>query len=524
MPNHIRLHRRTELHNALSAPTLERCCYSTCVRAHVIVPVILLTFAPGVCGRQGDDLATQSESARQAMAAGEFGRAAGIYANLIKELPPNAGLLLNLGMALHYEGKYMEAAQQLKAALRLKPDLTPASFFLGVSYAKLHEPELALAPLRVAATADRRNKTFQLEFADALLATEQYEDAAQGFDQVLHLDAAEARGWQGLGLSYVGLSQGAFRILESPDPDNPYVLLLLADSYLTQERYRSAYKLYRTALARGIAVPGIHDALAEVYRKTQHPDWAATEEQREQDLSPPDCSAHPEGCAYMAGRQREAITSQRTTAEALYWKVRSYETLALAAFDKLREMPSTPQIHELMADAYRARGHNHEAVQELREALRLDPGNERYKALYATALWRDHDYASARPILEQLVRSDPNSADLKFELGDTLLQQDEPQRAVAVLLQAVQSNPRLLPAQAALAKAYMDLGQASDAIRHFQAALSADTDGSLHFQLVKAYERTGQLVLAKRTRDQFADITRHRHASEKDDDAEISAP
>ena len=82
----------------------------------------------------------------------------------------------------------------------------------------------------------------------------------------------------------------------------------------------------------------------------------------------------------------------------------------------------------------------------------------------------------------------------------------------------------LLPAQAGLAKAYMDSGRPSEAIPHFQAALPADEGGSLHLQLANAYEKTGQVVLAKRARAQFAATTRRKHASTKDDDMEIAPP
>ncbi len=326
------------------------------VNAIVIGAVLLCVLAGATHGRQGDDAAMRSESAARAMASGEFGHAADLYRGLIRELPSNAGLLLNLGMALHYEGKYSEAVQQFKAALHLKPDLAPANFFLGVSYAKLHEPELALSPLRSAAIAEPGNKVFQLEFADVLLEGEHYEEAAQRFKHVLELDSSEAKAWQGLGLSYVGLSQRSFNALQSGDSDNPYALLLMADSYLTQGRYRRAYGLYRSALARGIAVTGVHTALAEIYRKTQHPDWAATEEQREREVATPNCAIYPEACDYLAGQYVGAVASPRKSADALYWKARSYEMLALAAFDKLREMPATPQIHELMADADQVRG------------------------------------------------------------------------------------------------------------------------------------------------------------------------
>lgn len=480
--------------------------------------------ATALCFGQSADLSAQSQVAKQAMAAGQFERAAGMYAQLVRELPRNAGMLLNFGMALHYEGHYAEAVQQLKAALLIEPGLIAADFFLGVSYAKLHEPALAIAPLLTAATAEPANKLFQLELADALLATEQYEKAAVHFQRVTDLDSADAKAWQGMGMSFVGLSQLCFRTLQLRAPTSPYVLLLLANSDLKQGRYRNAYARYRAALARGVSALGVYTELAEVYRKTQHPDWAATEEQRERELPAPNCDVNSEACAYLSGDYRKAVVSSSMAPQALYWKARSYEALALAAFDKLNQMPPTPEIHELMAEAYQIRGQNHESSQEFLEALKLDPGNTRLKALYATALWRDHNYGSAEPLLKQLLRTDQNSAELTFELGDTLLELDDLKNALPLLAQAVKRDPRMLAAQASLGRADMEAGQIAAAIPHLQAALAADIDGSLYFQLAKAYEETGQAALAKHAREQFVLITKRRNAVQSDGAAEISAP
>lgn len=489
------------------------------------VAILCCVFKVVAGGLQADDPAEQSRAAKQAMAAGDFKKATAIYRELVRELPENPGLLLNLGMALHYQREYAAAAEQFKAALRLDPNLTPAKFFLGISYAKLHRPELALPPLEAAAGAEPSNKIFQLEFADALLGTEDYNHAAATFRHVLDLDAAEAKGWQGLGLSYVGLSQQCFRALESQAPESPYVALLLADSDLNQAKYRSAYSRYRAALARGGPPHDIHAGLAEVYRKTQHPDWAAIEDQRERELSTPDCSKVPEMCAYVSGRYKNVISSSSTRPDALYAKARSYEALALEAFDSLNRMPPTPQIHELMAEAYRVRGADHQAAEELQQAVKLDGNNSRLQALYAAALWRDHDYEHAQPLLEKLLHADPNSAELNFELGDTLLQQDDPERAIPLLVRAIATDAHLLPAQASIGKAYVQVNRPSEAIPHLRAALAADIDGSVHFQLAKAYERTGQELLAKRTREEFGAIEKRRAAAKAGNAlAEIAAP
>jgi predicted Zn-dependent protease len=105
------------------------------------------------------------------------------------------------------------------------------------------------------------------------------------------------------------------------------------------------------------------------------------------------------------------------------------------------------------------------------------------------------------------------------------LEQDEEASALPLLTKAVQLDAQLLPARASLGKAYLQAGRASEAIPHLKAAVAADADGSVHFQLAKAYERTGQPLLAKRTREQFAAIEKRRAAGKTGKlEAEIAAP
>src|SRR5256885_5308872 len=51
----------------------------------------------------------------------------------------------------------------------------------------------------------------------------------------------------------------------------------------------SAFYLYRRALEKAPAMRGLHRAVAEIYRQTEHPDWANMEEEKEVSLPQPDC-------------------------------------------------------------------------------------------------------------------------------------------------------------------------------------------------------------------------------------------
>lgn len=58
------------------------------------------------------------------------------------------------------------------------------------------------------------------------------------------------------------------------------------------------------------------------------------------------------------------------------------------------------------------------------------------------------------------------------------------------------------------ARAYLRLGQAEDAVPHLKAALDIDETGSFYYQLARAYEKTGQTVLAKQNLQKFEEISK----------------
>jgi len=91
---------------------------------------------------------------------------------------------------------------------------------------------------------------------------------------------------------------------------------------------------------------------------------------------------------------------------------------------------------------------------------------------------------------------------------------------------AVQLSPELTGAHSALGRAYMSLGEAAKAIPHLKEGLSSDEDGSLHFQLSQAYQRTGQKELARRTLAQYQEITKAVQSEQKKlgEEVKISPP
>lgn len=452
---------------------------------------------------QTDDLAAKSRAAKQAMNEGRFAEAVQLYTELTRALPDNPGLRMNLGLALHSAGRFRPAIEQFHAVLKTQPNLAPAHLLLGLAHLKLGEPARAVAPLARVLDLDPENKIALLELGDAQLSLGRPERAAPHFEKLTRLDPSNAKGWHGLGLSHGALSRRAFDRLEKTAPQSVWWYMLLAQSKAEQEQFRTAFYLYRKALEAGPDVPGIHGALAGIYRKTGHADWAEIEELRELQVAKP--GPRP------PAPYQEAVAHSRQSLEA---------------FARLGQLPPTPEIHELLAEAHRIQGRHKESIRELEAALRLAPKSLRLRQEHARSLWLNRDYDAALPALEKLLAANPRSPENSHRLGDTLLELQQFEKAVPHLERAVQLKPDFAEAHASLGRAYMRLGSFEKAVPHLKAALPMDEDGSLHFQLARALERSGKSDEAAQAMAGFQEITKAVEARKEglDRERQITAP
>ncbi len=160
---------------------------------------------------------------------------------------------------------------------------------------------------------------------------------------------------------------------------------------------------------------------------------------------------------------------------------------------RLAALPPSAEQHELAARVYLQAGRKTEAIQELRRAAVLAPGNELVQQSLAEALWADRQYGEAVAILEKFVTSAPDHADWQFELGDALFNLGKSEESIQHLSRAVALDPNLLAAQAKLGEALLRTGNAAAALPYLERSRSIDRDGSIHFQLAQAYRRLGRM-------------------------------
>lgn len=473
---------------------------------------------------QTEDLAAEAQQGKAAMAAGRFDEAAALYGAIVQALPNEAGMRMNLGMALSMAGRPREALSHLQAALRLNPDLLPASLFLGAAYTELGQPAKAVEPLQkfVAAQPDHREARQML--ADALLTLERWEPAARHYRALTQQAPDDPKAWYGLERSYEGLSRRAFETLQETAPESPYLSLLVAEAMVARERDKSAFPLLREAIAKKTRPAEAHEALAQIYERAGHPDWAGVEREKVKALPPPDGRTASLECDFRAGRHQNVLDAARPlrTAESRYWTSRAADVLAREAFNRLTAMPPSPEATLVRVEVLRAQRRYAQSREELQKAVSAWPGDRRVRRELASLLFIAHEYAEARPLLEELLKQEPDSAELNLMLGEAWLESKEPAKAIPRLEKAEEADPKLLRARAVLGRAYVDAGQAAQAIPHLEAALPTDEDGSLHFQLARAYRETGQAEQATRTLEAFQELRRANEARQQAEEKEFS--
>ncbi|MGC4052157.1 MAG: tetratricopeptide repeat protein [Paludibaculum sp.] len=123
--------------------------------------------------------------------------------------------------------------------------------------------------------------------------------------------------------------------------------------------------------------------------------------------------------------------------------------------------------------------------------MALAPGDPRLEMEVASSLYVNRDYAAAERQARDMLSRNPEWPELHFILGDSLVNQQHLEQALPELEKAVQLKPDYAAAQAVLGRILLQLGRGKDAIPHLRAALPSDADGSLHFQLSRAYKDAG---------------------------------
>lgn len=296
---------------------------------------------------------------------------------------------------------------------------------------------------------------------------------AQTAAQVLYRD----------GRRYSNISTEAYRELMKQTPDSAYALALSAEEKAKERQYSEALHDYEQALQRMPALRGVHAEVGEIDTVLGKKDEAEAAYDSERKLGPPDCSAHRPMCDFFARRFRSVLEETNATSnpEDLYWRTKAAKELAVESFAGLSKYPNSNEYREFRGEL----------------------------------LFLTEDYKGVLPELERLQKADPQSAKLNFFVGDGMFETQRIEEAVPYLEAALKLDPKLRPADVSLGLCYMRLGEPDKAIPHLEKGLLLDRDGTLYYQLARAYQETGQPERAKEMMAKFEQLRQRSGAIEQ---------
>ena len=270
-------------------------------------------------------------------------------------------------------------------------------------------------------------------------------------------------------------------------PGLPSANLFLGASYLQLGEYASAIPPLQKALEAQPADRNVRLNLAEAYSEARQYRQAAQQFQKLSEILPDSPKVW-----YGLGHCYEKF-SEQTPEESAH-----YRQLAQQAYNRLDHLPPSPESRIHAAELLDRSSEWMEAAKQWREVLELAPHDNRARGGLAWALFRARDYKAALDVIDNMRKDGFDSAVVDFLTGGCWLNLEQPEKSIPYLEKAIAADPHFLPAKAAIGQVLLQTGKAREAIPFLRAALSVDEDGTTHFQLYRAYSRTGQMEAAKR--------------------------
>lgn len=179
-------------------------------------------------------------------------------------------------------------------------------------------------------------------------------------------------------------------------------------------------------------------------------------------------------------------------------------------FDELlNDMGSTPQLHVLIARAYRETGYLDNAIREFKKAIELDPRYPRvhyYLALAYLSQAEKERFSTAQALFEQELAINPKEFFSTFFLGVIHLEDREFPAAEEFLEKAAQLQPENPDPLLYLGQVYFENNRPDLAIATLNKSIALTTDPSHNnYQVSKAHSMIGQ-ILVKMGKQEEAEV------------------
>ena len=184
--------------------------------------------------------------------------------------------------------------------------------------------------------------------------------------------------------------------------------------------------------------------------------------------------------------------------EVLFLAVHLYSDLSIRASQELLYTnPSSPQVHQLNAEALEAQGNWKGAVSEYRTVLEREadtPGiHFRIGRVILSEPETPDTMAEAKKEFEAELKINPNNAAAEYVLGEMARKNDQWPEAIAHFKKATELDTSLADAYVGLGRALLSAGQPADAVVPLQHAAELQPDNpTTHYYASIALARAGR--------------------------------
>ena len=265
------------------------------VRLRALLPIVVMlaACAPGLAGREGGpqrstDSAVNAHftAAQQAQDRQDYAAAEREYRAVLAVSPDFAEVHMNLGLVYQLQNRSDEAMTEFRRALKIKPRLTGANFFLGVDYCKMGDGARAIPYLKAAAHEEPNRPDIGSWLATAQEMTGEIQAEVTTLKRTLDLQPRDLDLLYLLGQAYERLGKEEVVNLQRVAPGSSRAEQLLAESYAASSDWPFAVIRFRNALAATPGRLGLHVELGEVLLRAGKLKWAGEEFGAELGLDP----------------------------------------------------------------------------------------------------------------------------------------------------------------------------------------------------------------------------------------------
>jgi tetratricopeptide (TPR) repeat protein len=194
--------------------------------------------------------------------------------------------------------------------------------------------------------------------------------------------------------------------------------------------------------------------------------------------------------------------------EVLYYAGRLYGDAAYQTMQRLSQVaPDSVWVHQAAGEAHEVQGHYELAIVEYQKVLALDAARPGIHFRLGRSILLRADTASHPESLrefEKELQIDPTNVGAAYEMAEIYRKEGQLEKARAIFAVAVERQPDFEEARIGLSRSLIELQEPGKALPHLTAAIRLNAENEVsHYQLARAYQALGKTAEQQKELQEF---------------------